>query len=1231
MSTLKDFLRVNINEHSLFDDNDSKEVTEFLNDKKLILDTFYINFIGFLSLLQMDHHEKVTQYFKKDKKLQIRSITSENNDISYILKIISDKGYFTTRSITQITKLLFMIKSGKIKDVDENKIRDILQFLKIDQHKPNAKIKTIVSKFISSEETILLTSLNLYKYARKNKISIEFTDIFRKTAKFKNVDLDAIDLDDKKSKDVDTTINIPDKADDSIVDVGVTKPKKKLSKKAQIQAEIDDEDLPTLNGSMTYDTKERYQILKSILGKSDNYRKSIMKLYALKKEDFTTEYFEEFYRDRIKLTKSDLDILNKIYAKKNSYWYIKYYIIFTSNSFAQDKEAHDKLSTKQLDVYNMSISYETGKYYRKGYQFSSDISVNNDIRERIYEKLKNENSSDYYKFMTDWGLLQKYIVDKINSNSSWDDAILFISMGMLLSNYIQSYGYATLSNEEENLINYISDHAPQLLIKTSYKNKIKDISIFTIDEFVDFLFGKDYDQNQLPVDMIEVNKTNYTWDIIFEIYNGRDIVVNKIVKKYVQTYYNSLKINSFLEKFDWKFDNEFLKDGNKGVNLENIDIILSSEKYTNVLDCELWIDRLSESNSRNKINILKEYIIQKKLHLIVDKFSRDMYLSSFIYELGEIEVNKYYSNIELLELFQKFEDFGLYELEKLLTLLLYTDDDVIDDKECNIIYNWDMVKDSYNSNNIFNYAGYITNKSLIYYINKKLEDKIDDVENNDYIKNLFFLRYLVDEGKSEKALEIFHKYIITIEAMYYLHEFKLEFIFSVDIIKNDKKVSDWIEKGIRDWISSGSIYSINHDVLIKEKFDIIKEEFLKIINPDSSELTISMDKSDLDIFISVVENNKEKFSDDELNLLFSNPRIFKEIRNNATFENLLKEGISIREDIKIQKKDFDAMLKFNNIDINTRLLRKKKNEKPLDYLARSSKVTDIKLPDVQIDEVEETEAERMTQSYKLYDKYHSHGRHGNTTFKILKTYNVNLPTEEFDQFRLDNPDSVMKPGFHGTGDIGAAFILRTGFAVLPSSDRSVTGRMLGDGIYFSDVIDKVQQYVGDNGMTRNWGSKGYVFEMDVNLGVEGEDYEQQSQGLVSAEWVVKNANKQLKILKAYRVELVSPSYIEQFKPNINESLETAKQLLEKKMKTSYYKYTFIDGKIPISKNKSIDFEDVKLLDKRVRIDYSQNGPVLVIPIEFDMDKFFNIKYTSEFMKMKSEFQQYLRLIDGKIK
>jgi hypothetical protein len=95
---------------------------------------------------------------------------------------------------------------------------------------------------------------------------------------------------------------------------------------------------------------------------------------------------------------------------------------------------------------------------------------------------------------------------------------------------------------------------------------------------------------------------------------------------------------------------------------------------------------------------------------------------------------------------------------------------------------------------------------------------------------------------------------------------------------------------------------------------------------------------------------------------------------------------------------------------------------------------------------------------------------------------------------------------------------------------------LGDGIYFTNVLDKAAQYIGDAGFGRGMGTAGYIFQMTANLGRLGEDY--RSAGFtdasdhktyISPEWCVYHPNSQLRIYKAFKVQLINKNEMRDLK------------------------------------------------------------------------------------------------------
>lgn len=188
-------------------------------------------------------------------------------------------------------------------------------------------------------------------------------------------------------------------------------------------------------------------------------------------------------------------------------------------------------------------------------------------------------------------------------------------------------------------------------------------------------------------------------------------------------------------------------------------------------------------------------------------------------------------------------------------------------------------------------------------------------------------------------------------------------------------------------------------------------------------------------------------------------------------------------------------------------------------------------------------------------------------------------------------------------------ILRYGFKVIKTSDPSVVGRMLGDGIYFSNKIDKVTQYVSNSGYSRQHGQKGYVMEMDTNLGTRNRDYRAAGvdgrDNIRSPEWCVVDPKAQLRITRVYEVTLVSKRTVDQ---HLNEGVQYTglkgfKQHLKEEVVQDLgnsTSFVFRDGMIPIvdyetSAVSYVDFEEAlskKLIDEDM-FDVSAQGPVIV--------------------------------------
>lgn len=260
----------------------------------------------------------------------------------------------------------------------------------------------------------------------------------------------------------------------------------------------------------------------------------------------------------------------------------------------------------------------------------------------------------------------------------------------------------------------------------------------------------------------------------------------------------------------------------------------------------------------------------------------------------------------------------------------------------------------------------------------------------------------------------------------------------------------------------------------------------------------------------------------------------------AIAEDLYKHPI--KPDFKLDHKRIRTILKYNRIPVKITSNRNivQKIEDISDAVKRSiTKVGDLKVTEGKLSQTDLDKATIRLNKFR-------NNMHGDVGIRILKSFDVDFPGNKarLEAFHKQWPrDGNLQPVFHGTGTVAASMVLRNGFQIIPSNDSSAVGRMLGNGIYFSNIVNKASQYVGDKGggITRQFGTKGYIFEMEAELGLNPKHYKSAGTGgdrsTRSPEWAVFEPENQLRIYKAYYVELVNFKEIKELAEKYNEKLQ----------------------------------------------------------------------------------------------
>jgi hypothetical protein len=330
--------------------------------------------------------------------------------------------------------------------------------------------------------------------------------------------------------------------------------------------------------------------------------------------------------------------------------------------------------------------------------------------------------------------------------------------------------------------------------------------------------------------------------------------------------------------------------------------------------------------------------------------------------------------------------------------------------------------------------------------------------------------------------------------------------------------------------------------------------------------------------------------------------------------------------------DVDVKFIYNDIINNAKTVEEAKTA--IDSIDISPLIISSNISAVNLSEME------LKRTTIIFNKNHNHYKHDNISANVLGVMNCSIPVQlkNYQEFVKNHPDTeYLIPAFHGTGSIAASFITRYGFAVIKSRDSAIkiSGKMLGDGIYMANNIDKALQYVGDSGFTRKKGTKGYIFEMRVALGKPNVDYAADgvkgfyAHNVVSPEWVVFKPNDQIEIYKIYFVEIQDKQFIDELISN-NHQLGEAKMssfktfMKDKNYPQSYIVYIFQDGYIPVSEHESVFYDKYKPMNDNVHIEDNW------VYIKTDQDSERRIVHTTQlFLHDTIKINEFLELTKHK--
>jgi hypothetical protein len=413
-----------------------------------------------------------------------------------------------------------------------------------------------------------------------------------------------------------------------------------------------------------------------------------------------------------------------------------------------------------------------------------------------------------------------------------------------------------------------------------------------------------------------------------------------------------------------------------------------------------------------------------------------------------------------------------------------------------------------------------------------------------------FLKYLLDEKKYSDVIDnidFFFRNFATIKIFQLLFfEYPDFFNSYFDIIL------DSIEKNSKREITN--ILDDTLEEIIKSDKKELIPTLLKILNKDVWLKSLIAEITDAKLYLESISLSflalLEKYQIKEIDSLLlriqeEDEKVFKKMvyimkrsfLSESVYSDLLfsENNPLPLEDIAFTRQNIKNFLKVNDENLQLRLPSKqlKKGESFLVYINNLKEISkdvvktiQASLPDPKVVEVPKTEQELKDTSFEINLKYNTQ-KHGNVGLKIIKEWDYVTSQEQLDaiqEFLGARPESeVAVPAFHSCGTLAANMILRYWFSLSSKVEKVAKG--LGAGIYFAPVIEKSLQYLGDTGMSRSHGTRGYVLDCTLYLGNhagrgdDGDYRDAAGTGWVSAEYVIRDPWKQCKINKVYYAEI----------------------------------------------------------------------------------------------------------------
>ncbi len=174
----------NLFENNLYTNKEEREA--LLEDKTKVMNALVLNFLGFLSLYKLsDARGAIKNYNAQEGKVRLRAISHTNNDVTVAIKLAFDARVLPMSAVNQMTRLLALIKQRQVKgkDLDDARVRAILEASRLKSNRPSPRVMAIVDDFLSGAINLDMVAGRVWQVSKLpgiQELVLEFRDIYRK-------------------------------------------------------------------------------------------------------------------------------------------------------------------------------------------------------------------------------------------------------------------------------------------------------------------------------------------------------------------------------------------------------------------------------------------------------------------------------------------------------------------------------------------------------------------------------------------------------------------------------------------------------------------------------------------------------------------------------------------------------------------------------------------------------------------------------------------------------------------------------------------------------------------------------------------------------------------------------------------------------------------------------------------------------------------------------------------